>query len=260
MGLQTGDGFGGAGMHDDVAASQGQRVAGKATQGLGLRNLDEVREGCAKHRDALGVEGLGNVHGRRLVDQAQAGVQVVELVGDEAQRHDRHAEHLRDDVIGRAIGPVAVAAPDELLTVVPERVPLTFQQHLRVGKREDPVAVGFEPSPEMRDFLLAGRMLHVAEHDVRLIVGIQARQGLVRREDHVLAVLGAGNHFHREAKPLEGGLQGLPLGLGLGEVDRPGVAFHIGVLDVDHAEVIGSAHERLAGLPTRGQRGEIQRR
>ena len=196
--------------------------------------LDELVEQRGKRRPSRVVERRRVVHRRRRVKHAQRGVEVVELVVDQAQRHHLPSEHGRQLLGRREVGPEPVAGQHG---AVPgdEDVPLALVHVL--GLVHGRPAVPAEPV-HVRGRL--GRALGVAEAHAEH--GGVDHGGAVRREHHV----GQPRDRLDDRDGVPERLIGLPQGLPLPQRQRRidgGVRPHPRVDRVRHGEVLGRAHQ-----------------
>ncbi len=134
------------------------RVAGEQRPRLVLRRLERPPEVRADGVYALLGERAGVVERRLLVERAEARVEVVEVRVGQLERDDGEAERVGEALVDLAVGPVAVAAPEQVAAGVPDRVAHALEVAGQVGvEPADLVALAAEEPLVVLDLGLALR-------------------------------------------------------------------------------------------------------
>ncbi len=201
------------------------------------------------------VEGRGVVHHAPVAQGREAGVEVIEPLIDQAQRHDFDIQRFADRPVRFQRASHAVARPQNrtfIASGLKQRVAFAFEG--RIGRQiQRLVARSLKPFGKQRHLRLALGHPERSRHEP-----VTDHQPGVGREAHVRQMLAAIDHLH-VGQPADNPVQHVPL-LGGHFASRPAhVAFHPRVDHVLHAEMRRSAHENLAaviheGTPTSWER------
>src|SRR5438445_441360 len=202
----------------DHRAAGHDRVA-RTVEGVGRVHLAALlgRHARGDAVERVAVEGVGVVEEAALGERAETGVEVVEALVDQAQRHDLDVHHLRQVAVRLERGTHAVAAPEERRSRLEERVALALERP-PARELDDAAAAAAKP---LDGVARLGRALGEAEacghegvvvHEPR--VGGEGHVGEARRGLEQLQV-GARGERRAECLPLPHRL------LGVGAADVP---------------------------------------